>query len=181
MNDFASNTIAEILLQFAIPPPKGKELSQKTLKELKARLDEAERRGNLSVELEGLELERVPKYVNQNMQHFQQLRFGFNHFSDWPDLSAFTQLTVLDLSGNQLTAISPNIGMLISLKELFVNGNQIASLPSEIGDLSKLERLDISNNRMTTLVDDIGLLTRLEVLQASGNPINKLPEAIGNW
>ena len=52
----------------------------------------------------------------------------------------------LDLSGNQLTALPEEIGLLTGLKELDLNENQLTSLPEEIGLLTGLEKLNLNNN-----------------------------------
>jgi Leucine-rich repeat (LRR) protein len=169
----------EILLQFAIPAPKGKPLSNKAVSEIKTRIKNAEDAKSLSLELEGLELEKIPKHVYQNMAHYTSLSFAFNSFSDWPDMFSFSKLQVLNLSGNKITSIAPTIGAITTLKELYLNGNQIKVLPPEIGDLVNLERLNLSNNQIKRIVDDIGCLVKLEELNLMGNPLSTLPESIG--
>lgn len=169
----------EILLQFAIPAPKGKLLSNKALTELKTRIKNAEDSKSLTLELEGLELEKIPKHVYTHMAHYTSLSFSFNSFSDWPDMYSFSRLEVLNLSGNKLTSIAATLGAITTLKELYLNGNQIKVLPPEIGDLSNLEKLNLSNNQLKRLVEDIGCLSKLEELNLMGNPLSTVPEALG--
>ena len=57
-------------------------------------------------------------------------------------------LESLDLSGNQLSSLPPEIGRL-RLYSLDLSGNQLSSLPPEFGRL-RLEHLDLSDNRLTS-------------------------------
>ncbi len=65
------------------------------------------------------------------------------------------QVRALDLSNNQLTTLSP-----------------------EIGQLTHLESLDLSNNQLSTLPLDIGYLINLQYLDLSYNPLSQLPPHI---
>jgi Leucine-rich repeat (LRR) protein len=124
-------------------------------------------------------LDVIPQYVNEHLSDYTSFDFSFNNIVDWPEFSPFKHLQVLRLSGNKLTSIPPQIGILVGLRELYLNGNMLHSLPPEIGDLSTLEKLDISNNSIKKLVDDIGCLIKLEDLNVTGNPLAVVPEAIG--
>lgn len=64
---------------------------------------------------------------------------------------------------------------LAGLTVLNLNGNQLQILPPEIGCLIKLETLSIDNNRLIELPKEIGLLPRLSSLSLAGNKISKLP------
>jgi Leucine-rich repeat (LRR) protein len=69
--------------------------------------------------------------------------------------------TELDLSGNNLTALPPEIGKLTQLKKLILGkyrydhqgdivgtiGNNLSALPPEIGQLNQLEELQVFENR----------------------------------
>eukprot|EP01119_Soliformovum_irregulare_P006010 TRINITY_DN1775_c0_g1_i1.p1 TRINITY_DN1775_c0_g1~~TRINITY_DN1775_c0_g1_i1.p1 ORF type:complete len:603 (+),score=187.01 TRINITY_DN1775_c0_g1_i1:271-1809(+) len=169
----------QILLQFAIPTPKGRALSAAQRREIKQKLKEADGNKELFLDLEALGIDRLPSWVASHLAHFTTFALGFNKFSDFPDLSPFKNLQSLNLSGNQLTALPPSIGMLVQLKELLVNGNLLKTLPPELGDLVSLEKLNIANNQIKRLVDDIGNLRKLEDLNATGNPLTILPPSIG--
>src|SRR5207244_241094 len=52
----------------------------------------------------------------------------------------------LDLSGNQLAILPPEIGRLSALTSLDLWGNQLAVLPPEMGDLSSTVSLHLSDN-----------------------------------
>ena len=54
----------------------------------------------------------------------------------------------LDLSGQQLTALPPEIGELHNLQKLYIYGTNLEELPSTIGQLSNLEEIHLSGNML---------------------------------
>jgi len=56
--------------------------------------------------------------------------------------------TELDLSGNEITELPPEIGKLIDLITLDLSINQLSTLPREIFQLSELQSLDIRFNQI---------------------------------
>jgi len=64
----------------------------------------------------------------------------------------------LDLSGNKLTSIPPQLGYLINLKELLLFDNQITVLPPELGFLFQLETLGVEGNPLSEPI--IGLMQK---------------------
>ena len=89
-------------------------------------------------------------------------------------------LTELDLSDNQLTAIPAEIEKLINLTTLELYFNQLTTLPSEIGKLTTLTTLGISENPLTTLPDEIWNLTNLTEFGLVNSQITMIPAEIGN-
>jgi internalin A len=75
----------------------------------------------------------------------------------------------LDLEGNKLESLPPEIGKLSALTTLKVGGNVLQSLPSELRLLRQLTLIDFENNPVTTLPESIDelLLARLAVFPAS--------------
>ena len=81
--------------------------------------------------------------------------------------------TELDLSGNDLTALPPEIGTLTQLKKLILGkyryddegdivgtiGNKLSALPAQIGQLNQLEELQVVDNQLSALPGEIGQLT----------------------
>lgn len=81
----------------------------------------------------------------------------------------------LDLSGNALTELPPELAELTSLTKLDLSHNELRVLPSEVVRLTKLTWLDVSENRLTSLQPEIGQLTNLTKLFIGGNQLSELP------
>jgi len=97
--------------------------------------------------------------------------------------------TELDLSGQNLSALPPEIGKLIHLKKLFLGkckynedgyitdkiGNNLSVLPAEIGQLVHLEELHLVSNRLSNLPLEVFQLTNLQSLNLDSNRLSNLP------
>lgn len=79
-----------------------------------------------------------------------------------PDLSAFTGVVNLDLSGNLLT-VSPNISGMANLGTLNLRDNQIVTPPSLAG-FTSLTTVYIRNNLLTTAPSVVGSSSILTIL-----------------
>eukprot|EP00741_Cyanophora_paradoxa_P015985 tig00000042_g15431.t1 len=96
-----------------------------------------------------------------------------------PELFGLAALQSLDLSNNKLTALPPEIGRLAALQGLYVSNNQLTALPPEIGRLAALLWLNAKNNRLTALPPEIGRLGALQWLDVNSNQLKSLPPEIG--
>jgi internalin A len=85
---------------------------------------------------------------------------------------------ILNLSGNRLTFIPPEIGKLTSLITLDLSNNELKKLPKEIGRLTKLNILNIGNNEIETLPSEIGQLFNIKSLHLHKNRLSSLPPQI---
>ncbi|KFO89616.1 Leucine-rich repeat-containing protein 2, partial [Buceros rhinoceros silvestris] len=65
-------------------------------------------------------------------------------------IASFQDLTVLELSKNQINHLPVEIGCLKNLKVLNVSFNNLKSVPPELGDCENLEKLDLSGNMEIT-------------------------------
>ncbi|WP_417909733.1 COR domain-containing protein [Candidatus Electronema sp. PJ] len=83
--------------------------------------------------------------------------------------------TKLDLSGNQLRSLPPEIGHLTELTEINLWGNKLTTLPPEIYQLMNLTELDLSRNQFSNLPPEICQLTKLTWLYLSDNPLTSPP------
>jgi len=95
-----------------------------------------------------------------------------------PELARLTSLTTLDVSGNQLSALLPELARLTSLTTLDVSGNQLTALPAELSRLFSLEFLGLKNNKLTHLPLELGLLRQDLQLIADENPLTSPPPEI---
>ncbi|WP_440955640.1 leucine-rich repeat domain-containing protein [Methanosarcina sp. Mfa9] len=86
--------------------------------------------------------------------------------------------TELNLSGNQLTQIPPEIGELGNLTELNLSWNQLTQIPPEICELENLTTLNLSQNQLTQIPPEIGKLENLTTLKLSGNQLIQIPPEI---
>lgn len=111
----------------------------------------------------------------QSFQHLTQLEEWRTYNCDFTgviDLSPFTNLTLLEISSNQITGLT-GIENLNLLTDLDLRFNQITELPSLANNLS-LRHLSLDHNQLTAL-PDLSMLTLLEFLDGSYNMITELP------
>ena len=87
-------------------------------------------------------------------------------------------LEILDLSGNQLSALPDDLPRLHKLRILFCSNNQFTELPAVLGQCPELRMLGFKANRITT-VSAAALPPRLRWLTLTDNQISELPAEIG--
>lgn len=112
--------------------------------------------------------------------------------------------TVLDMSGQGLTAVGSDIYSKTNTTDLILSNNSIKTLPSQMGKMTKvvtfkidhnilegsfigeirqmsqLMSLDVSYNNMTGMPAEIGQLSKLQTLNYSHNQITNLPNELAN-
>ncbi|MBN1428046.1 MAG: leucine-rich repeat domain-containing protein [Anaerolineae bacterium] len=92
-----------------------------------------------------------------------------------PEIGLLTNLQLLCLDHNQLSALPPEIGQLVKLRDLVLSHNQLSDLPPEIGRLTQLRTLFLHNNHLQELPPEMGQMINLSALDLSGNPLSELP------
>ncbi|ASF47503.1 COR domain-containing protein [Methylovulum psychrotolerans] len=85
----------------------------------------------------------------------------------------------LNLSGQEITELPPEIGQLQALQSLYLTENQLSHLPPEIGQLQALQMLDLGKNQLSHLPPEIGQLQALKKLYLWNNQLSQLPSEIG--
>uniref|UniRef100_A0A1I8HHZ1 Leucine-rich repeat protein soc-2 homolog n=1 Tax=Macrostomum lignano TaxID=282301 RepID=A0A1I8HHZ1_9PLAT len=87
--------------------------------------------------------------------------------------------TILDLSGNRLTALPPAVRDLNCVTEMYLYDNKLTQLPDEIGAMVSLEKLMLQQNCLTSLPLTMQYLTKLRVLDLRHNRLeNRIPAVI---
>ena len=79
--------------------------------------------------------------------------------------------TRLDLSGEELEYLPPEIGNLTGLTRLDLDDNQLTALPPELGNLTSLTDLRLWNNQLAKLPPELKTLLDRGVGNLSGNPL----------
>jgi internalin A len=141
--------VQEIIKEFELPfGPGPDQLDQKVAEELKQliksgevverRLDEIEE-GGTSLNLCGFRITEDWARRIGSFRHIQALNVAKTGLSTVPDaFSDLNQLSILDLSGNDLEQLPKWLANLLKLKALYLHGNATLNLPAEIlGPTSK--------------------------------------------
>mmetsp|Transcript_35485 Transcript_35485/g.66233 ORF Transcript_35485/g.66233 Transcript_35485/m.66233 type:complete len:1350 (-) Transcript_35485:239-4288(-) len=81
----------------------------------------------------------------------------------------------MTLSGNDLTSLCPDFGMMNKLYDIDLSDNNLSNLPPALSELQKLTKLNLSQNNLSILNDAFGDLKSLEELDVSLNQISQLP------
>ncbi len=89
-----------------------------------------------------------------------------------------TQLTYLDLTGNELASLPDVIGSLINLREIHLTHNLIKELPATFSQLQSLRILYLDRNSVSIFPPEILELRNLETLDISSTGISELPPQI---
>jgi len=91
------------------------------------------------------------------------------------DMIGLRHLRTLNLSGNQLTCVPPQLFDLSSLRNLFLGANTITEINPAINRLRRLRLLYLGGNLLESLPQEIGDIQNLQILVLSDNRLRKLP------
>ncbi len=87
----------------------------------------------------------------------------------------------LDLSGKNMSSLTPQISRLVNLQELNLSNNRLTTLPNELFGLVYLQYLDLDNNQLKKeLPVQVGRLVNLLSLHFGNNEIYAIPESVKN-
>ena len=86
----------------------------------------------------------------------------------------------MDMSGQGLRNLAPELFKYKFLKELFIASNKLTRIPKMIGELRALQLLDASYNQLTELPAELGMCTYLKHLLVFNNNIQDLPYELGS-
>ena len=90
-----------------------------------------------------------------------------------------SNLTMLNLSNNNISNISEKILQLSNLKHLILNNNLISVIPFYLSDLIYLEEIQLENNLVQLIPLVIQNFNALKILSLSSNKLEKLPVELG--
>ncbi len=121
-------------------------------------------------------ISEIPSEISQ-LSNLKKLSIYWNNLREIPDeIGRLNQLKILDIKCNNITTLSWNVlSRLQELEELDIHGNKIVLIQPEIGLLSKIKKLDISNNNIEVVPNEIGNLKIIEELDIAKNKISNLP------
>lgn len=141
--------------------------------------DAREARYSGALELRNKGLTSVPPEVF-DISGLRQLDLSGNQIADLPpDIAKLTRLEVLHLKGNRLTTVPAELKTLDKLRVLDLNDNEIRSLPKELSELRKLHTLLLARNQLNVLPRVVPEFGNLETLWLEDNQLTHLPEGIG--
>lgn len=153
---------------------KDNEGLQKALDEIQ----EARRKGNTTLLLNGMGLTQIPASIALLTQ-LKGLDLSDNHITAFPEfIFQLSQLMILTIAHNRLTGIPDSIARLSQLQWLNVDNNKITVIPDALAQLPALRQLDFSGNEITIIPESISQLTRLERLDVSNNRLSTVPEQL---
>ncbi len=88
------------------------------------------------------------------------------------------KVEILDLGGQKIGVLPPEIGKLINLRKLILYSNALRMLPPEIATLQKLEILDLYDNHLRDLPLALASLQTLTRLDVGKNRLRNLPAPV---
>ena len=90
-----------------------------------------------------------------------------------------SNLTLLDLSNNNISKISKKIKQFTNIKHLILNNNLISVIPFYLSDLKFLEEIQLENNLVQLIPINIQNFPCLKILNISVNKLEEIPVELG--
>ncbi|XP_061173822.1 protein lap1-like [Saccostrea echinata] len=126
--------------------------------------------------------ENIRRPYNTKKKGMTEINLSNTEITECPYRMGYigSQLTLLNLSHNNLSHIPAEIGCLRGLQELLLNNNNITSIPDSIGSLVNLKVLKLSHNHLMGLAESLTSLSNLVHLDVRKNKLQSLPSGIGS-
>ncbi len=123
-------------------------------------------------------LTQFPSEIFQLADSLEVLNLSGNALQTLPpDLHRLRRLRVLFCSHNRFTELPTSLGLCAQLETVGFRANQIASVSGQALPVS-LRALILTENQLTQLPPDLGKLPHLQKLMLSGNKLKKLPQTL---
>lgn len=135
-----------------------------------------------SLDLSNNNLTHVNDFLLQ-LPMLQSLYLHNNHLTDDglpKDFPALSNLRELNLSGNKLSRVPPQLYEMVGLRYLYLGSNQISEVLPDIKAMQSLQVLQLGGNQLETVPDELGELHQLGALILCDNQLCRLPRAISN-
>ncbi len=88
------------------------------------------------------------------------------------------KVQVLNLGGQDLTALPAEVGKCRNLRKLILQGNKLTTLPAEIAQLTQLQELDLYDNKFKEMPLAVASLRTLKRLDIGKNRFREIPATI---
>lgn len=116
----------------------------------------------------------------RKMLYFRRVKESWELEPFQQALATPQETTLLNLAGNSLKSISPEIGKLTMLEHIYLSHNHLKDLPKEMASLSQLKMLQLPHNNFQQLPKVILQLKNLENLSLEKNHLTSLPDALAH-
>ncbi|XP_026202870.1 leucine-rich repeat-containing protein 69 [Anabas testudineus] len=136
--------------------------------------------GSTSLNLSSKKVREVPQCVSR-LSNLSVLLLNNNCITALPvELLSLQQLEELNLGNNALKEVPAVLGHLESLKKLYLYSNQITLVPPEVLDgLQNLVVLNLNHNQIQRLPPEIKSLRKLRHLSVLDNKLEEVPDELG--
>jgi len=126
-------------------------------------------------------ISQLPENLNKLNEYANEFIYSFNNITVIPaPLYSLTNLTRLDLRGNQLSDIHSDITKMQFLFELVISDNKFTQIPACVYELKSLENLFANDNKIQFIdAQKIMNLKRLSTLNLQNNDISQLQPELG--
>ena len=119
--------------------------------------------------------EKMPQMSAYHIRYAQDLNLSGNELSRLcPDFGVLRCLHTLNLSQNNISELPPTLTRLEKLKVLDMSRNNVKTIPLQIGDLVNVEKLDLMENRISFIPSVLTKLTNLTELNLKANCFSHL-------
>ena len=124
-------------------------------------------------------LETLPISIKAYKDSLELLCLSFNCFTEVPSVVyELRHLIHLNMFGNQISKLSPDIAKLPRLTHLYLGRNKLQSLPNAFDSLSNLQEVSFENNSLSFLPPSFRSLKNLLRLELGHNQFRKIPEVL---